>query len=324
MNLILPDGMPATDAGLIDVPETLRSRFVGLPDRQCFAAGSGFLLLQRFHCAMFEVCCYDLVRETESVVVMYPDLNQAVMHYLAEGEITIIADAFELNIVPQRYLFYLQTAGQRVSICCKPGATRMICVYPSPSYLLQLRSGALLFGNVIGQSKINNSVRPITREMEGLLKFMTFKVSGEDVQELLIQSCIPQLMHLHVKLGKREDGGRYVGWRFDKAVAEVRQYLDDHLDEELNSPMLARKAGMSASTLEYLFRRKYNTTIHTYVMHKRMETAMELIVGTNRPIGEIAALVSPQAFSNFVRGFKNYFGHSPLYFRLVQRSDDKK
>lgn len=79
--------------------------------------------------------------------------------------------------------------------------------------------------------------------------------------------------------------------------------------------LLVEQAHMSKSYFMRLFRQHMGTTPYNYLLCWRISQAKELLLTTDRPVGEIAAAVGFGNESNFSTRFAAMTGQSPLQYR---------
>jgi AraC family transcriptional regulator len=99
------------------------------------------------------------------------------------------------------------------------------------------------------------------------------------------------------------------------AVQRASRFIDDHLDEDLNLDALARGAGATPQALAQAFARVHHTTPHRYVIERRIEQARRLLIGTDKPLSEIALQTGFASQSHFSAAFKKLTGESPGAYR---------
>ena len=102
----------------------------------------------------------------------------------------------------------------------------------------------------------------------------------------------------------------------DHRLQAVMNYIDAHLDSEIELDSLAAEAGMSKAYLIRLFRQGFDMTPLAYVNKRRMEKAQLLLITTDMPVKEIAYTLGFADCSYFNRLFKKQTGHTPMAYRM--------
>lgn len=98
-------------------------------------------------------------------------------------------------------------------------------------------------------------------------------------------------------------------------VSMLLEYMDGHLEEDLNLEHIARKAGYSKYHLSRMFHAKVGCTIHQYVKNKRLEKAAEQLIITSKTIAEIAFISGYESQQSFTYAFKKLYLESPQVYR---------
>ncbi|MCD8369676.1 MAG: response regulator, partial [Clostridiales bacterium] len=97
-----------------------------------------------------------------------------------------------------------------------------------------------------------------SRRQEFLMDYINY-VEGEGTAEERVRADAPPL---------ERDG---------LPVKQVKEYLAEHLDEEVNLEKIAAKIGLSSTYVSTLFRKETGVTITNYLIQLRIEKAKKLI-----------------------------------------------
>jgi len=101
-----------------------------------------------------------------------------------------------------------------------------------------------------------------------------------------------------------------------RAVARVRDYLDAHLDREVELAKLAQVAGLSRSHFIRAFRKETGLTPHAYLLDRRFRAASRLL-GRGEAPGDVAAACGFFDQSHLNRVFKARMGVTPGIYRAA-------
>lgn len=82
---------------------------------------------------------------------------------------------------------------------------------------------------------------------------------------------------------------------------------------------IVRVSGVSRRRLEVLFREHLGSGIAEYVHHRRIEAAKDLLINTDRRVGDVAARCGFNNFSHFSARFRKATGLSPSAWRKEHR-----
>lgn len=102
----------------------------------------------------------------------------------------------------------------------------------------------------------------------------------------------------------------------DTDIAEtVRNYIMDHVQEELVVEQLAQMVHVSQNHLGRCFKRKYGKTVLEYISDYRLSLAEELLKNTGLTVTMISAKVGYPNYIHFTKQFKRYSGYTPSQYR---------
>ena len=114
-------------------------------------------------------------------------------------------------------------------------------------------------------------------------------------------------------------GGQAHGGLSAGAMRRVREFVDVHLGESIDLPMLAAVAGLSLHHFARQFKQSAGVTPHHYLTQKRLQRAQEMLAQTNLPLSEIAYAAGFSDQSHLARHFRHMLGTTPREFRWSQR-----
>ncbi len=100
-----------------------------------------------------------------------------------------------------------------------------------------------------------------------------------------------------------------------EVLNEVRNYLNQHLQDEVSLDQLASLARFSKAYLIRMFKAAFGTTPSKYHQLMRIEKARELIQFTDIPLTRIAEMCGYQSIHAFSLTFKKTEGVKPSFYR---------
>lgn len=101
-----------------------------------------------------------------------------------------------------------------------------------------------------------------------------------------------------------------------KRINIAIDYIENNLDKELSLKLLSKKAHYSPFHFHRLFTLITGEPINSFINRKRIEkTAAILLVGTNKPLNELAFKYGFSSGNSFSRAFKKFYGISPKKFK---------
>ena len=98
-------------------------------------------------------------------------------------------------------------------------------------------------------------------------------------------------------------------------IHSAKQYLLDHLDQNVHIGQLAQQLGFSFGHFIRLFRQECTMTPSEFLLEKRMERARQLLSFEGISVSEAAQRCGYNSFSLFCATFKRKFGISPGQYR---------
>ena len=114
-------------------------------------------------------------------------------------------------------------------------------------------------------------------------------------------------------------GGQAQGGLSAGAMRRVREFVDMHLGESIDLPMLAAAAGLSLHHFARQFKQSAGVTPHHYLTQKRLQRAQEMLAQTDLPLSDIAHAAGFSDQSHLARHFRHTLGTTPREFRWAQR-----
>ena len=98
-------------------------------------------------------------------------------------------------------------------------------------------------------------------------------------------------------------------------LRRARDHADRHYTEPLTLSELARVAGLSKFHFQRLFAATYGLSPATYVSHRRLERAQDLLRATNLTVTEVCHAVGFVSLGSFSSRFRELVGESPTEFQ---------
>ena len=129
----------------------------------------------------------------------------------------------------------------------------------------------------------------------------------ETLEELW--DCFTRRMEAELaKLRKPEDA--------EDTIQNIKEYIDQNLfTENLSLELLSQKFFMNPFRLCKLFKSKYHENFQSYIIHRKIEKAKELLRDSSVKIYEVSVMVGYEDVKYFSRIFKKYTGLTPNEYR---------
>lgn len=105
-----------------------------------------------------------------------------------------------------------------------------------------------------------------------------------------------------------------------EVLADVLEYIEMHLTEELKTEDIARAVFSSKSTIEKMFREVNHISVHDYVIRRRMTlAAKEIALSNDISIINLAVKYGYGSNEAFTRAFYSVWNCNPSEFRKVNK-----
>ncbi|HBI20132.1 helix-turn-helix transcriptional regulator [Sandaracinobacter neustonicus] len=129
------------------------------------------------------------------------------------------------------------------------------------------------------------------------------------------------LVHLFRTYRRTPNPGTPLKGRMEpRKLADVLDYIDDHLTEKITLDALAAVAGLSPNHFNVSFRTTTGAPPIKFVIRRRLERAMDFLATTDRPISDIAYGLGFPSHGHLSTHFKRVVGIAPSRFRSDWRS----
>lgn len=102
-----------------------------------------------------------------------------------------------------------------------------------------------------------------------------------------------------------------------KLAKQVADYLAEHMNQHITIPELAKQFNVSDSYLKNAFKDVYGVPVYSYVRIQKMQNAAKWLVGSDRPIMQIADECGYSNGSKFTAAFRDVMGETPSDYRKL-------
>lgn len=143
-----------------------------------------------------------------------------------------------------------------------------------------------------------------------ILNLQNYKGIGH---ELIYKAYIVELMVYINNIAFNNKEKLMVDIKKSNIIDGVIDYINDHLEEDITVDELAEQVYLSKFHLSREFKKHTGTTIHRYIVQKKLIKAKELILH-NIPVIDVYKQCGFGDYSNFFRTFKNEYGITPKQF----------
>ncbi len=110
----------------------------------------------------------------------------------------------------------------------------------------------------------------------------------------------------------------------NESMTEVLSFINKNLgSKELGVPMICDHMGVSSTKLSREFKAAVGETVARYIQLKRVELAKKLLLGTDKPVNEIADEAGYDYAVSFIRAFKRTEKMTPSEYRSLHKEQQK-
>lgn len=147
-----------------------------------------------------------------------------------------------------------------------------------------------------------------------IINLKQYKGIGYD---LLYTAHITELMVYINNIAFMKDERLNVDIKKNNLIDGIIEYINNHLEEDITVDELSEYFYLSKFHLSREFKKHTGTTIHRYIIQKKLIQAKELILG-QMPVIDVYKQCGFGDYSNFFRAFKNEYGVTPKqYYELM-------
>lgn len=265
--------------------------------------------------AAFRVVCGELVIRNNVT-----SHQEAVFGYLQSGSVRVEIDDNAWILNRDDIFFVSPNVSYRMSHNADAKIDIVTLSFANPSavsqdYVPQSVIRGLLNGNCTNFARISpeDSSHEVMRM--GMETVKHSETEKKDYFQLQVYGEMYKLFYelfanRHIKLIDAESKSK----KF-RALIRVTHYIDEHFCENLSLDEVAQATQISRYYVSHLFKELMDTTFVGYVNELRLNRAAMLLVTSEHPIIEIAAMAGFNNLSNFNRAFKMHFGVTPSAYR---------
>ena len=171
----------------------------------------------------------------------------------------------------------------------------------------------LCFESVVKKSVVRTDIelqQTIRTQLHKLLSLENYKGPGK---ELLYKAYIIELaIHLN-NLVLNDKSDLDITVQKNNLIEGIIEYINNHIDEDITLDALSKEFYLSKFHLSREFAKYTGTTIHRYIVQKKLILAKELIL-KDYPINSVYKQAGFGDYSNFFRAFKNEYSVTPKQF----------
>ena len=169
-----------------------------------------------------------------------------------------------------------------------------------------------LFRNVFSRQAVAS-----TREIARVRAALAANVSDDAFASLRTDVLAMELLIELAGTSSPVDVPRLVSPDIRDRVLRAREYMDEHLSDNVDLSTLAREVALSPFHLSRLFRQEVGESPHGYLVRRRLDRAAELLVSTPMTVTQVCDRVGFGSPAHFSQMFRRRFGVPPSIYRTL-------
>ncbi|MCI8492745.1 AraC family transcriptional regulator [Anaerotruncus sp.] len=103
-----------------------------------------------------------------------------------------------------------------------------------------------------------------------------------------------------------------------EAIQKAVNYIEENLQEEISTEMLAEMVSLSPFYFQRLFKRLVNKSVQEYVKLRRLSKAITQLHADDQRILDVALAYGFSSHANFTRAFKETYGIAPEEYKKMR------
>lgn len=242
------------------------------------------------------------------------------------GNVTYLIEGKTYSLKPGDIILINSTELHQPIIHNKDIPYERIVLWIDKNFLKSLSSEATDLARCFEDSTKDNVIRADFETQQNVKGIMNKLLSLEEYtgigQDLLYKAYIVELVVFLNTLLFNNEVKLDVDIKKNNLIEGIIQYINAHIDEKISIDELSEQFFLSKFHLLREFKKHSGTTIHKFIVQKKLILAKELIL-KDIPIISVYEQCGFGDYSNFFRAFKNEYGITPKnFYQLMKKAEN--
>ena len=255
-------------------------------------------------------------------------LNEVSLHHhdfyecylFLSGDLTYLIEGKTYSLMPGDIILINTRELHQPIINSHMSPYERIVLWIDKNFLSSLSSASLNLTDCFEDTRKETVIRAPLEAQQQIRAFMnqllcleTYSGPGKD---LLYKAYIVELMVYLNTILYQGNAALKINIKNNHLIDEVIQYINNHLEDEIRIEELSKQFFISKYHLLREFKKHSGTTIHKFIIQKKLILSKELIL-KGYPIISVYKQCGFGDYSNFFRAFKNEYGMTPKQFHQI-------
>lgn len=233
------------------------------------------------------------------------------------GDVTYLIEGKTYYLEPGDIILINSKELHQAIINSKEGTYERIVLWINMSFLKELSTGETNLSLCFESLNRKNVLRADFELQQNIRMLLNKLINLERYngigRELLYKAYITELMVYINNLSINENVRLSVDIKKSNLIDGIIEFINNHIEEDITVDELSEYFYLSKFHLSREFKKHTGTTIHRYIVQKKLIEAKELIL-KEIPITNVYKQCGFGDYSNFFRAFRNEYGVTPKQF----------
>ncbi|OOM80615.1 HTH-type transcriptional activator RhaS [Clostridium puniceum] len=273
-----------------------------------------YLTRQYMFSSDYEIFHY-LNKDIQSISLHHHDFYE--LYFFISGDVTYLIEGKSYFLKPGNIILINSKELHQARINSKDAEYERIVLWINKAFLKKLSTDetdlSLCFEYCNKKNVLSlnfEKQQNIRLLLNKLINLENYKGLGK---QLLYKAYITELI-VHINNSVfNDDIGLNIEIKKSNLIDRIIEYINNRIDEDITIDEISEYFFLSKFHLSREFKKYTGTTIHRYIVQKKLIEAKELIL-QEMPIIDVYKKCGFGDYSNFFRAFKNEYGITPKQF----------